>query len=48
MGLADNQFFLSLEMTKFAVKVAVSLRREQLVATILYQVKGKVRTRSTL
>ena len=28
MGLADQQFFLSLELTKFAVKVAVSLRRD--------------------
>ena len=26
MGLADKQFFFSLELTKFAVKVAVSLR----------------------
>ena len=41
MGLADQQFFLSLELTKFAVKVTVSLRRDQSVATTLYQ--GKVR-----
>ena len=41
MGLADQQFFLSLELTKFAMKVAVSLRRDQSVTTTLYQ--GKVR-----
>jgi hypothetical protein len=41
-SLADRQFFLSLELTKFAVKVAVSsINRYQLVADILSQ--GKVK-----
>ena len=39
-SLADRKFFLSLELTKFAVKVAVSMNRYQLVADILSQ--GKV------
>ena len=36
-SLADRQFFLSLELTKFAVKVAVSMNRYWLVADILSQ-----------
>ena len=40
-SLADRKFFLSLELTKFAVKVAVSMNRYQLVADILSQVKVK-------
>jgi hypothetical protein len=38
--LADREFFLPLELTKFAVKVAVSMNRYQLVADILSH--GKV------
>ena len=52
MGLADRQFFLSLELTKFAFKLAVSLKRDQLVSVIFYQRKvmgfllywGRIRT----
>jgi hypothetical protein len=40
-SLADRKFFLSLELRKFAVKVAVSMNRYQLVADILSQVKVK-------
>ena len=40
-SLADSEFFLSLELTKFAVKVAVSMNRYWLVADILSQ--GKVK-----
>ena len=40
-SLADRKFFLSLELRKFAVKVAVSMNRYQLVADILSQ--GKVK-----
>ena len=41
-SLADRKFFLSLELRKFAVKVAVSMNRYQLVADILSQGKVKV------
>ena len=36
-SLADRKFFLSLEITKFAVKVAVCMNRYLLVADILPQ-----------
>ena len=40
-SLADREFFLSLELTKFAVKVALSMNRYLLVADILSQVRVK-------
>jgi hypothetical protein len=40
-SLADRKFFLSMELTKFSVKVALSMNRYQLVADILYQGKMK-------
>ena len=40
-SLADRVFFLSLELTKFAVKVALSMNRYRLVADILSQVRVK-------
>ena len=41
-SLADRKFFLSLELRKFAVKVAISMNRYQLVADIFSQGKVKV------
>ena len=40
-SLADRVFFLSLGLTKFAVKVALSMNRYRLVADILSQVRVK-------
>ena len=38
-SLAHRKFFLSLEFTKFAVKVAVSMNRYQQLADILSRAK---------
>ena len=40
-SLADRKFFLSMELTKFFVKVALSMNRYHLAADILHQ--GKVK-----